>query len=328
MGIFDKTAASLGGGGLNLFGNSPLGQIGNAVAEQGLQYAKAKVATKNLPFFNAAENLLRGDVMGAFNSVVNPQVIGMLLSRNRKNLPRWQQISPLTAHLSMEELQRIVMASHNMEQARKNLWLINVSDYSSNALMGSLGSALGNIAGNAMTGLAGKSNLFKSYANEMGSLASMAVKTAIAANPITSGLNEMGGGITSNYNLLATGLSYTPISIEGDQHNIGAAIVGGAKSAQRAEISLTTMDTEDGFIKRWFKNKASAAIHPDGTVGVLADSLIQIRILHGFVSDNTNRGGFEETLICRPVSVDYEFDRREDAMQEFTLRFEQTDTFF
>lgn len=317
MGLFDETVTSSSGTNLQIFsGNTPLAHIGNAVANQGLQYAKAKVSTNNLPYFNAAVNLASGDYMGAFNSVVNSTMLNRLF-KNRRGA------TPISAGLSLEEVQRIVMTSHHLDQVRKNLFLINVSDYSAKSgLTRSLGSALSNVVSSVVSaGVGGK------LGQNLSQMAGQATKMLIASNPITSGLNEIGGGITSNFNLLATNVSYTPIQIESEVRNVGAALVDGVKSAGKAEISITTMDTEQGFIKNWFKQKSSQAIHADGTVGVLADSLVQIRILHGFVSDNTNNGGFEEVIICRPVGVDYEFDRLSEEMQTFTMRFEQTDTF-
>lgn len=326
MGIFDEVSSSGSGGGLSLFsGNSPLAQIGNAVVNQGIQYAASRVSTNNLPLFNAGlgtvTNLMNGNYVGAFNSVVNSGVLSRLVGS--KKVPRWLQKSPLTAHLSMEELQRIYMLSYAIEHARKNLWLINISPYSAGSgILGSLGSAISRAAGNKVSDMVGGK-----IGNALGQVTTQAVKFAIANNPITSGLNEMGGGVTANFNMLATNVSYTPFSIESEQYNVGSAIIDGARSSQKAEISITTMDDEQGTIKKFFKQKASEIIHKDGTVGVLSDGLVQIRVLHAFVSDNTNQGGFEETIICRPVSIDYDLDRRTDEMQEFTMRFEQTDTF-
>lgn len=318
MGIFDKSITGVSGsGGLSLFDNSPLGQIGNALVNQGISYAKSKAGLNNVPYINAAVNALNGDYVGAFNNIVNSRAVSKVLGGSR------YAASNLMAGLSLEEMQRIVLESFHTNHARKNLWLINISDYSaSSGLSKSLGGMLGNVVSNVV----GKSvggNLGKN----LSAIAGQATKMAIASNPLTSGLNEVGGGITSNFNMLATNLSYTPFSIESSNHNVGAAIVDAVRSAQKAEISITTMDDEQGVIKKWFKQKASSAVHADGTVGVLADSLIQIRVLHAFVSDNTNMNGFEETLIVRPAGVEYEFDRREDGVQEFTLRFEQTDTF-
>lgn len=171
--------------------------------------------------------------------------------------------------------------------------------------MGSLGDGISKVVENTVGKYASGQ-----FGQNLSQMAGKATKMAIAASPLTSFLNEMGGGITSNFNLLATNVNYTPFSIESENRNVGAAIIDGVRSSQKAEITITTMDDEQGTIKKWFKAKASQAVHADGTVGVLTDSLIQIRILHAFVSDNTNMNGFEETIICRPVSVEYEFGDR------------------
>lgn len=318
MGIFDKSIGGSSSGGLNLFsGSSPLAQIGNAVVNQGIAYAKSKIASKHLPLVDAAVHLAQGNYVGAFQSAVNAQQVKSALG-----FSRFLTASPLTAGLSMEQVQQIAMLAHHIAHARKNLWLINISDYSAASGLSSLGGALSG----AVEQFVG-AHIGGSFGQNLSKIAGQATKMAINSHPITSQLNEMGGGITSNFNMLATNVSYTPFSIESESYNVGAALVDGVRSAQKAEISITSMDDEQGSIKKWFKTKASQAVHADGTVGILSESLIQIRILHAFVSDNTNMGGFEETLICRPVGVEYEFDRREDGMQEFTMRFEQTDTF-
>ncbi|MGX2973715.1 hypothetical protein ACWIUH_01340 [Ursidibacter arcticus] len=320
MGVFDQ-ASSVGSGGLEIFGgNSPLAQIGNTVVNEGISYARANIKSDKLPYFDAVLGAASGyqsqGWAGAVGSILNSGLLNKLVPKSLRN-SRWFDSSPLTANLSMQEVQRLVMLAYATEHARKNLWLISISDYSA-TIGGSLTNMIGNAVGKAVGNAAGAN---------WGGVAKQAVNQAINAVPIMNALSNKGGGMTDTYNFLATDVSYTPFAIEADQHNIGSAIVDGVKSSAKAEISITTMDDEKGTIKRFFKNKASQIVHPDGTVGVTADGLVSIRILHAFVSDSTNKGGFEEEIICRPVSVDYELSRREDAMQEFTMRFEQTDTF-
>ena len=65
----------------------------------------------------------------------------------------------------------------------------------------------------------------------------------------------------------------------------------------------------------------------DGTVGVPMDYLVKIRVLHSFITDDSNKGGYEDTFLMRPVSVSSSLSRREDAVQEVQLTFTQFDTF-
>ncbi|THA06726.1 hypothetical protein [Rodentibacter pneumotropicus] len=329
MGIFDNVGSKgASSGGLNLFGNSPLGRIGNTLVNQGLKVAASKISSDKLPLLNAATQLVNGrfnpeNVASAVGSVINSGVLNRFAPGMRSSYTKnhWLATSPLTAKLSQEEVRRLIMLSYAIEHARKNLWILNIAPYSGssfNSLSRMISNAISSTLSSSVDGVWGRA---------AGSIASTAINHAINATPIVNALGEQGGGIMSNFNMLATEVNYSPFSIEAEQYNVGAAIVDGVKSSQQAEISITTMDDEQGTIKRFFKQQASAMIHKDGTVGILLDGLVQIRVLHAFVSDNTNNGGFEETIIARPVSIEYDFNRREDAMQEFTMRFIQTDTF-
>lgn len=327
MGIFDEVG-SKGSGAMDLFGDSPLGKIGNTLVNQGVKIAASKMSSDKLPFLNGAVQLINGgfnaeNVANVVGSIINSNVLnkfipGLIGSDSSKF---WLASSPLTAKLSQEEVKRLIMLSYATEQARKNLWLLNISPYSGSAF-GSLSGMISQAVGSELS-----SSIGGAWGKAAGSITTTAINHAINSIPVLNALGEQGGGITSNFNMLATEINYTPFSIEADQYNVGSAIIDGVKSSQQAEISITTMDDEQGTIKRFFKQQASAMIHKDGTVGVLLDGLVQIRILHAFVNDATNNGGFEETIIARPVGIEYDFSRREDAMQEFTMRFVQTDTF-
>lgn len=329
MGIFDNVGSKgTSSGGLDLFGSSPLGKIGNTLVNQGIKVAASKMSSDKLPFFNAGVQLVNGgfnpeSVARAIGSVINAGVLNRFAPgmKNGYSKNHWFASSPLTARLSQEEVKRLIMLSYAIEHARKNLWILNISPYSG-ASFGSLSNMISNAIGGALS-----SNISGAWGKSAGNIASTAINHAINSIPVINALSEHGGGITANFNMLATEINYSPFSIEADQYNVGSAIIDGVKSSQQAEISITTMDDEQGTIKRFFKQQASAMVHKDGTVGVLLDGLVQIRILHAFVSDNTNNGGFEEAIVARPVSIEYDFSRREDTMQEFTMRFVQTDTF-
>lgn len=329
MGIFDDVGSKgMSSGGLDLFGNSPLGKIGNTLVNQGVKIAASKMSSDKLPFLNGAVQLINGgfnpsNVAGVVGSIINSGVLNRFVPGFKSGYSKnhWLASSPLTAGLSQEEVRRLIMLSYAIDHARKNLWILNMSPYSGSAF-GSLTGMISSAVGGAVS-----SNIGGAWGKAAGSIATSAVNQAINSIPVLNALSDKGGGMTSNFNMLATEVNYTPFSLEGDQYNVGSAIIDGVKSSQQAEISITTMDDEQGTIKRFFKQQASAIIHKDGTVGVLLDGLVQIRVLHAFVSDSINRGGFEETIIARPVGIEYDLSRREDAMQEFTMRFIQTDTF-
>lgn len=323
MGIFDRTS------------HTPLGQLGNQIVNTGLRFAKSKVATNKMPYFNAAVGALNGGLMSgnwqgalesAGNAFINSGGIANLFKSNPHSVVgRWLNKNPLHANLTMAEVQDIAMQIHHLSHVRKNLFLISITPYSG-SVTGNFGKALSNristIAGNSVGGLIG---------GKIGGFATGIVKQAVNSAmhniPIINSIMEQGGGISAIHNLLATDISYTPFSLDSEQWNVGASIIDGVKSSQQSEITITTYDDDQGSIKHFFKQLASDVVHKDGTVGVQADGLVEIRILHGFVSNGSNLNGFEETFVCRPVSTDYELSRKDDNLQEIQLRFIQTDTF-
>lgn len=308
MGIFDKVYSSSTS--LDVFGSdTPLGNIGNSIINSGINIAKSRASMSSLPLINAGVSALNGDFEGAFNQVVNKDLFNRLLYGDRSKKDKF------LAYHSLKEAQAIFDQVKATNHALKNVFLITISDYSGASLQAELGNVLGNFASDSLSSTLG---------GFVGNAAKQTVVSAISAlNPLGF-LEANGGGTTSKFNMLASGVSYTPFSIESDSFAIGSALADGFRSSAKSEISITTLDNEKGDIKRWFKEKASRIIHKDGTVGVLTDGLVEITILHAFASDDL--GGFKETIVCRPVSTDYEFQRMENAPQEFTMRFEQTDT--
>lgn len=329
MGIFDQVAAQRSSGGFNLFsGNSPLAQIGNRVAHEAVSYARSKVSQNHLPYFDTINAAVNGYIdkglVGAVGAVVNGGLLNKLVSHHFP-VNRWTSHSKLHAKLSLAEVQRLVMLAHATEHSHKNLWLLRIEPYSANvkhSLTEMISRAVGHSVNGAVSGKFGND-----WGTIAGTVAKQAVNNAINATPMLNALSDRGGGMTNVHNMLATNVSYTPFSIEGDTFQVGSVLIDNAKSSAKAELSITSMDDEQGTIKRWFKEMASRVIHSDGTVGVSSEGLVKITVLHAFISDHTNQGGFEESIICRPVSLDYELDRRADELQEFTMRFEQTDTF-
>ena len=139
-----------------------------------------------------------------------------------------------------------------------------------------------------------------------------------------------GGAQGANpFNLFATGVSFAPHTITGDAKPIGSGIMDAITGSERVEMRITTYDDAAGTIKRWFKARADAVARPDGTFGVPADYLVQIRILHASISDDVlNRfGGYEQKFIMRPTSLECELSRTEDNLEEIQMAFAQFDTF-
>ncbi|KGQ44480.1 hypothetical protein [Gallibacterium anatis] len=309
-------------------------QIAGIAVNTGAGILSTKMSTDKLPLLNKGVSIAqafmkKGDITDALDSAVNSGLINDLVKRSSPyhKLMGDYLNSQLHARLPIKEVERITALAFAIEHARKNLFLVNISPYpvSVNSLLGNLSGAIGGVVGNKISGMLGGSRI----ANIAGKATSQLISSTINSIPILgselSGAN--GGGITSMINMLATDLTYSLITLEGEQYNIGSSVVDAPKSGQPVDVTITTMDDEYGTIKRCFEKWATNTVRTDGTVGVMAERLLMIRILHAFVGDSTNLGGYDKTIIARPVGVEYDLSRREQAMEEFTMRFIQTDTF-
>lgn len=135
------------------------------------------------------------------------------------------------------------------------------------------------------------------------------------------------GDVSSTFNMLAVETDFAPMTITADKKKIGAATLDLVQSSEPVELRITTMDTQDGFIKRWF-DKQYAIIAPiDGTVGVPADYAIKIKVVHSFITRGSDHGGYAVLGLYRPGNLEISLSRREDNLQEVQLTFSQLDTF-
>jgi hypothetical protein len=135
------------------------------------------------------------------------------------------------------------------------------------------------------------------------------------------------GDYSERFNLFCTSLDYAPFTISGEKHKIGAAHADSVNSGDPVELRITTMDDEQGFIKNWFEAHANAAVSKDGTVGVPEQYAIRIAIVHGFITQGSNRGGYESVGWFRPANLELSLARSEQALAEVSMTFAQMDTF-
>lgn len=136
------------------------------------------------------------------------------------------------------------------------------------------------------------------------------------------------GDGASMFNLFATEVNYSPWTITGDKMRVGSASIDSVHSLESVDLRITTMDDSVGTIKKWFESKAAAATRRDGSVGVPIEYLVKIRILHSFITDLSNPGGYESILYVRPAGIEYDLSRRDDNVQEIQMTFSQFDSFF
>lgn len=131
----------------------------------------------------------------------------------------------------------------------------------------------------------------------------------------------------NKFNLFVTDVEYAPLTITGEKHKIGSATVDSVRAGEPIELRFTTMDDEYGTIKRWFAEHCSAVVNADGTVGVPDQFAIRFKIVHGFITPDSNTGGYEDIGLFRPANMEVSLSRRECAMQELQMTFSQLDTF-
>jgi hypothetical protein len=144
-----------------------------------------------------------------------------------------------------------------------------------------------------------------------------------------SGNGGAQGQSSGLFNLFATNVSFGPCTATGEAVNIGSAQMDGVHASERTEMRITTLDDSYGSIQRWFETRFNGLAHDDGTFGVPADYLVQVRLLQAALNDSVMQryGGLERVWVMRPGQIDLELDRADQQLQQVQLSFTQFDTF-
>lgn len=179
--------------------------------------------------------------------------------------------SPLLGGLTLEMAARIHAESRSIEHAKKNLFIVEVSDLK---------------------------------------------KTK-------SGLVEGDGPYT--FNFFAVDVGYTAHNLIGEKRRIGGAVVDGLLGQEPIEMRITTFDDTLGTLKSWFREKAAAISNRDGTVGVPADYLVKIRVRHATIY-GAESDPFGDEYLMRPMNLEHDLSRRDDALAELQMTFTEADT--
>jgi hypothetical protein len=136
------------------------------------------------------------------------------------------------------------------------------------------------------------------------------------------------------FNMFVLDVSYGPITISAEAHKIGSAVLDQPNGTEAVELRLTTMDDERGTIKSWFSQLSGRVANDDGTMGVPFDYLSKITITHSFVTDDAAKHWLKDGqpwragTYFRPVSLELDLSRKEDALEEFTMVFHRFDTYY
>jgi hypothetical protein len=133
--------------------------------------------------------------------------------------------------------------------------------------------------------------------------------------------------MSQRFNLFATEVEYEPFIVAGEKRRVGGAVIDAVQGAEHVELRLTTIDDQQGTLKRWFAAHHGAAAARDGTVGVPDSYAITIKVVHAFITRGSNRGGYEDVGMFRPANMAVSLSRREDGLEEVQMSFSQLDTF-
>lgn len=139
--------------------------------------------------------------------------------------------------------------------------------------------------------------------------------------------SQLMGDFSHTFNMFCTGLDFAPITLSGQRHTIGSASADSLTQSEAVELNITTYDDEQGTIRRWMQKHAEAAAPSDGTVGVPGRYAIRFKMVHAFITRESNKGGYEEIGLFRPQNLAVSMNRSGDEAEERQLTFTQLDTF-
>lgn len=239
--------------------------------------------------------------------------------------------TPMLGGLSLMQAQAIFEQAQSMRKARKNLFFVRVWDDnppegayqpqqpSSDLFSSRIGPALGSVVSGARAAVSTVLN------GAMG-----AVNGALGAAGMGGfGLdNSISGIAAASFDMLAMDVSYGT-SLISDHVQLGSSFIDRPTGRNPTELQITTMDDEAGTLKRWFEGKVEQVAHTDGTMGLPAEYLVTMEIVHAVPSDQV--GGWEaaysKTVRLRAESLQVDLSRREQALMEHQFLFKAFDSF-
>ncbi len=139
--------------------------------------------------------------------------------------------------------------------------------------------------------------------------------------------SNLTGDFSKKMNLFVTDIDLNPMNIPGEKRRVGGAFVDAPTGAESTDIRITTMDDDQGTIKKWFERHCAAVVASDGTFGVPANYAVRITVLHAVVDGEDTTSAFKNSGLYRAMTYEVQLSRREQAMQEVNLTFTQLDSF-
>lgn len=137
------------------------------------------------------------------------------------------------------------------------------------------------------------------------------------------------GGRAMDINMLALDVNYPSYSVQGEPVLLGSGSFDNVTNSERREIRVTTLDDSAGSVKKWFRERHDAMCRADGTFGLPVDYVFRVDVLHAFIDETVDGayGGWIDSYLMRPGTLDNDLSRRESGLQELQMTFVQWDTF-
>lgn len=127
-------------------------------------------------------------------------------------------------------------------------------------------------------------------------------------------------------NLFAIDIDYNMATVRSDKRIIGGITIDTVQGRDPVELRITCYDDIDGSIKKWFLEAIEKTSSADGTVGLPGDYAMKIRVVHGNIVDHDKSYRFDK--LFRPVSIETNLSRRDQALEELQLSFTEIETQF
>lgn len=249
--------------------------------------------------------------------------------------------TPLLGGLSLRQAQTMYEQVSAARVARKNLFFLRILDTnqpkgvyparspaSGGGLAGLIESRIGPAIGTVMSGISGAvSSIGSAVGGPLGGVVGNMVGGALGLSS-GSGSNSISNIALSTFDLLAMDVSYGA-SISGDHIQVGSSFIDRPTGRDPSEVQITTMDDEAGSIKRWFDGKLDQIARKDGTMGLPAEYLVTIEVVHAIPSAQVPGFSlaYKKVLSLRPASIQHELSRRDQALSELQMTFAQHDYF-
>lgn len=132
------------------------------------------------------------------------------------------------------------------------------------------------------------------------------------------------GNRLSQFNLLATSLSFNAFEIGGEGVPLGSVELDKPTENTRTTLTLTMLDDRQGTIKKWAEQKSQLITSSDGTFLPPANYVFDVRIV--FSTNLAHSSAYEQIYTMRIQSMQHELSRQDKGLEELQLVFVQADT--